>query len=173
MRVLILAAASLALSACTFVAGPSEAQLPPPPSTILTASGAPESVQPVTEDSEGVQWAASVVMVNFLQNQGGSAGVKLFGTAGGDPAMNGLYTHIAFYQGAAEGWRVFRLGDFVEYRVISDAPGRVNLELFDHMMGADDVIRERVRYAIVTWTPGADGAAPDTVTMTPAEASEP
>lgn len=172
MRFLILAAASLALLACTFVATPSEAQLPPPASTILTATGDAQTLQAEADD-EPMQWAASVVMVNFLENQGGSAGVKLFGTAGGDPAMNGLYTHIAFYQGAAEGWRVFRLGDFVEYRVISDAPGRVNLELFDHTMGADDVIRERVRYAIVTWTPGADGTAPETVTMTPAEASEP
>jgi len=172
MRILVLAAASLSLSACSFVAGPSDAQLPPPASTTLTAAGEAQAIQ-AEADGEPMQWAASVVMVNFLQNQGDSAGVKLFGTAGGDPAMNGLYTHIAFYQGAAEGWRVFRLGDFVEYRVISDAPGRVNLELFDHTMGADDMIRERVRYAIVTWTPGADGAAPETVTTTPAEASEP
>jgi hypothetical protein len=171
MRVWILMAASLALSACTFVAGPSDAQMPPPPTTRLTASGEAQSVQPVTDDSEGVQWAASVVMVNFLQNQGGSAGVKLFGTAGGDPAMNGLYTYIAFYQSAADGWRVFRLGDFLEYRIISDAPGRVNLEIFESSMGADDVIRERVSYAIVTWTPGAEGAPPETVTVTPAEAS--
>ena len=171
MRVLILmAAASLALSACTFVAAPSDAQLPPPASTTLTASGDAQTLQAEADD-EPMQWAASVVMVNFLQNQGDSAGVKLFGTAGGDPAMNGLYTHIAFHQGAAEGWRVFRLGDFLEHRVISDAPGRVNLELFESTMGADDVIRERVRYAIVTWTPGADGAAPETVTLTPAEAS--
>ena len=171
MRILILAAASLALSACSFVAGPSDAQMPPPATTILTASGAPDSVQPVTDDSGGVQWAASVVRVDFLQNQGGSAGVKLFGLAGGDPAMNGLYTYIAFYQSPADGWRVFQLGDFLEYRIISDAPGRVNLEIFDHTMGADDVIRDSVRYAIVTWTPGADGAAPETVSITPAEAS--
>lgn len=170
MRVLMLMAASFALSACTFSATPSDAQLPPPASTTLTASGEAQAIQAEADD-EPMQWAASVVRVDFLQNQGGSAGVKLFGTAGGDPAMNGLYTHIAFYQSPGDGWRVFRLGDFLEYRVISDEPGRVNLEVFDHTMGADDVIRERVRYAIVTWTPGADGAAPDTVTVTPAEAS--
>jgi hypothetical protein len=170
MRVLMLIAASLALSACTFAAGPSDAQLPPSASTTLTASGEARAVQAEASD-EPMQWAASVVRVDFLQNQGGSAGVKLFGLAGGDPAMNGLYTHIAFFQSQGDGWRVFRLGDFLEYRIISDAPGRVNLEIFDHTMGADDVIRERVSYAIVTWTPGADGAAPETVTVTPAEAS--
>ena len=171
MRTLFLVAASLALSACTFAVAPSEAQMPPPASTTLTASGAPESVQPVTDNGERVQSAASVVMVNFLQNQGDGPGVKLFGLAGGDPAMNGLYTYIAFYQSAADGWRVFQLGDILEYRIISDAPGRVNLEIFDHTMGADDVIRDRVRYLIISWTPGADGAAPETITVTPAEAS--
>ena len=52
------------------------------------------------ERDENLQWAASVVDLFPIEDQG----AKLFGTAGGDPAMNGLYTHVAFFAGPADGW---------------------------------------------------------------------
>jgi len=84
----------------------------------LTAAGPAAIVQP--DADEGQQWAAAVVELTPLTRQGDRT-VKLFGTAGGDPAMNGLYTHIAFFDAPAEGWRVFRIGDFLDYRLLSEA----------------------------------------------------
>jgi hypothetical protein len=157
---LILAAA---LGACTPAAQESQAA-----TTALTAAGDPVEQAPET-DSDSLQWAASVVRVDFLANQTGG-GAKLFGTAGGDPAMNGLYAYIAFFQGPADGWRVFRLGDYLDYRVLSDAPGRVDLEIQESTMNGDGEIGGRTFNVIVSWTRGADGAAPDTVSVTPARA---
>ena len=95
---------------------------------------------------------------------------KLFGTAGGDPAMNGLYTHIAFFQDPAEGWRVFRIGDVLDYRVLSQRPGRVDLELEESTMDeATGRIGSRTRRVIIGWPIAADGSAPAEVTVTPAQ----
>lgn len=170
MRGLMFMVASLALSACTFAAAPSTRVPAEAASATLTASGEPQTLRPEA-DSELIQWAASVTEVDFLQNQQDGAGVKLFGTAGGDPAMNGLYTHIAFFQSPGDGWRVFRIGDFLEYRVLSDSPGRVELEINESTMGEDGMIGSQTRHVIVTWTHGADGAAPASISVTPATAS--
>jgi len=133
----------------------------------LTASGPAATIQPDTD--EGQQWAASVVELTPLTRQGDRT-VKLFGTAGGDPAMNGLYTHVAFFDSPAEGWRVFRIGDFLDYRVLSDAPGRVDLEIDESTMDeASGNIGSRTRRVIVGWAVATDGAAPATVTVTPAQ----
>ncbi|MBX9802747.1 MAG: hypothetical protein K2Y04_08285 [Caulobacteraceae bacterium] len=84
--------------------------------------------------------------------------------------MNGLYTHVAFFDSPAEGWRVFRIGDFLEYRVLSEAPGRVDLEINERTMDeATGNIGSRTRRIIVGWAQGADGAVPATVTVTPAQ----
>lgn len=168
LRPLLSLAFAAALSGCTFAAAPSAPSTEP--AITLTAEGPPSEVAPQESTAE-LQWAASVTEVNFLENQGGSAGVKLFGSAGGDPAMNGLQTHIAFFQSPADGWAVFRIGDFLTYRVLSDSPGRVDLEISESTLNAESgEIGSRTYYAIVTWTLGADGGAPTTVTMTPATA---
>lgn len=159
---------SLALVACTPAASPGA----PASAPALTIAGAPELMQPLPAE-EPLQWAASVTRVDFLEHQEDGAGVKLFGTAGGDPAMNGLYTHLAFFQSPAEGWRIFRVGDFLEYRVLSDAPGRVDLEIRESTLNeASGEIGDRTRYVLVTWSHGADGAAPDRIAVTPAQAGE-
>ena len=114
------------------------------------------------------QWAASVVRLDPLKGQGGAT-VKLFGTAGGDPAMNGLYTHIAFFKSSAEGWAVFRIGDVLDYEILSEAPGRVDLKLEESMMdAATGQIGSRERRVIVAWTPGASEEPPAAITVTPA-----
>lgn len=133
----------------------------------LTANGEPATLTPETEDN--LQMSAGVDQIDPLANQG-DAGVKLFGTVGGDPAMNGVYTYLAFYEGTAEGWRVFRLGDFLSYRVLSDSPGRVDLEIQQSTMNdATGEIGSRTYRVIVSWTAPADGTPPTEISVTPAE----
>ena len=133
----------------------------------LAASGPAASLQPVSDAS--LQQAAAVVRLDQLAGQGPLA-AKLFGVAGGDPALNGLVTHIGFFEGPAEGWRVFRLGDVLDYRILSQRAGRVDLELEESVMDeGSGRIGSRTRRVIVGWPIAADGAAPAEVTVTPAQ----
>lgn len=175
MKPVTFLSALLALAACDTQVETRKAEVPPaehagtpaPAAAPLTASGPATTLQP--EAAPDLQVAASVVELDALKAQG-TLTVKLFGTAGGDPAMNGLYTHIAFFQGPAEGWRVFRLGDFLEYRVLSEAPGRVDLEIKESTMNqATTTISSQTRRIIVGWAVAADGSAPATVMVTPAQ----
>jgi len=144
-----------------------EQAIPTAPVAALTAAGPAATVQP--DADEGQQWAAAVVELTPLTRQGDRT-VKLFGTAGGDPAMNGLYTHVAFFDAPAEGWRVFRIGDFLDYRLLSEAPGRVDLEIDESTMDpVSGDIGSRKRRVIVGWAVASDGSPPATVTVTPAQ----
>ena len=164
--------AVLALAACDAGVESRDPVLPAeqPPSSPraapLTAAGPAAILQPDTDPNQ--QWAASVVRLDALENQGDRT-VKLFGTAGGDPAMNGLYTHLAFFESPAEGWRVFRIGDFLDYRLLSEAPGRIDLEIDESVLdAATGQIGSRKRRIIVGWALPTDGSVPATVTVTPA-----
>ena len=138
-----------------------------PAAAPLTATGPAALVQPDADANQ--QWAASVVELTPLTRQGDRT-VKLFGTAGGDPAMNGLYTHVAFFDSPADGWRVFRIGDFLDYRVLSENPGRVDLEVNESTMDeATGTIGSRKRRVIVGWAVAADGSVPATISVTPAQ----
>lgn len=174
---LLLAAALVGLAACDSQTGaptPTPAPRPnlpasqaAPPVTPLVAAG--PAVTVTASDDPNVQHAASVVKLDQLTKQGGAT-VKLFGTAGGDPAMNGLYTDIAFFKSPAEGWAVFRIGDFLDYQVLSEAPGRVDLKVEESVMDeATGQIGKRERRLIVSSMPGADGAPPAAITVTPAQ----
>ncbi|MBU1383964.1 MAG: hypothetical protein KKG14_08450 [Alphaproteobacteria bacterium] len=133
----------------------------------LAASGPAATLTP--EADPALQQAAGVVRLDPLTGQGPLA-AKLFGMAGGDPAMNGLHTHLAFFQSPAEGWRVFRLGDVLDYRILSQRAGRVDLELRESVMDeATGQIGDRTRRVIVGWPIAADGSAPAEVTVTPAQ----
>ena len=135
---------------------------------VLVAAGEPEAL--AVETTEYASAAASVVRVDFLENQGGSAGVKLFGTAGGDPAANGLYTYIAFYIGPGGDWVVFPVGNFIDYRILFDAPGRVDLEITETTIDeATAEMGSQTRRVIVSWTDVMDDAPPESVTVTPAQ----
>lgn len=139
------------------------AQSPPP----LTPAGPAGRIE--AGGDPNLQWAASVVDLDPLSRQGDAA-AKLFGVAGGDPAMNGLYTYVAFFVSPAEGWRVFRIGDFLDYRVLAETPGRVDLEVEESVLNPDDgTIGARSRRLIVGWSAGPDGAPPAAVTVTPAQ----
>lgn len=150
------AAFALALAVAAAAAGPAVAQ---------GGGAAPPRAAAVRPDpEESLQWAASVVRIDPLRRQGLTA--KMFGTAGGDPAMNGLYTHLAFFDSPDEGWRVFRLGDFVSYRIIAEAPGRLTLEVRESVLDeASGNIGARTRRLLVSWRGG--GEPPATVTVAP------
>jgi hypothetical protein len=130
----------------------------------------PATLQPDNDEQRGYE--ASVIELTPLRRQGQGQNdltVHLYGTAGGDPAMNGLYTYIAFYQSPAEGHRVFRIGDFNSYRVISERRGEVVLQIQENIMNeATGNIGNRTRRIRVSWTPPRDGTAPATVRVTPA-----
>ena len=134
-----------------------------PQSANAPAPGSTAVIRPDAE--EDLQWAAAVVELDMLRNQGGET-VKLFGTAGGDPAMNGLYTYLAFFESTGHGWRVFRLGDFLDYRIVSERRGRVLLEISESVMDAGTGrIGTQRRRLLVSWRAGPDGAPPALVSI--------
>lgn len=138
----------------------------PTPGGALVEAGQAVVLQPETDDA--LQTAAAVVALDYLPDQGDLT-AKVFGTAGGDPAMNGLYTYIAFFHSSAEGWRVFRIGDYLDYQIQAVSAGRVELRLGESVMDqATSEIGSRQTAIILTFTPGPDGAVPETVTVTPA-----
>lgn len=127
------------------------------------------SLTPMTllpDADESLQNPASVVVVSELRRQG-DLGAKLFGMAGGDPAMNGLYTYLAFFISAGDGWRIFRVGDFLSYRIVREAPGRVLLEIRESTMNDEGVIDSRRRRLEMRWTAGPEGAPPASVRLSP------
>lgn len=134
---------------------------------VLGQSRGPAATQLSPETDDHHQHSASVIKIAELNRQGDST-VKLYGTAGGDPAMNGLYTYLAFFESTAEGWRVFRVGDFVNFVVLSEAPGQVVLSIRESTMNdATGQIGTRVYRLQLSWTPGPQGAPPRTVRVTP------
>ena len=92
------------------------------------------------------------------------ASVKLFGL-GADTALNGLYTYIAFFENSANGWRIFSLGNILNYRIVSASPGRLVLRFSEHI---DSDGRTGTRRVLIRWTPGTDDSPPATVTVGPA-----
>ena len=129
----------------------------------FTETGPATSVVPNTQND--LQIAASVVKLVSIEGQN----AKLFGTGGGDPAINGLRTHIAFFAGSADGWVVYPIGDFLDFELLSATPGRLDLEVeesrLDEVSGTIDSARRRL---IVRWTSGAEGLPPTAVTLTSA-----
>ncbi len=132
----------------------------------LTPSGPAIPLTAEAETDENLQHAASVVRIDWV----GAGSAKMFGTAGGDPAMNGLYTYIAFSGEPADGWVVYSLGNILDYTVLASEIGSVDLDIHESTMDeATGNIGDRHRKVIVSWTPGDDGAPPTGVTITPAQ----
>jgi hypothetical protein len=124
-----------------------------------------EVVRP--DPDANLQWAAAVEQVTQLRSQGDPA-AKLFGAAGGDPTMNGLHTYLAFYE-SPDGWRLFRIGDFLAYRVVAEARGRLTLEIRESVFNQEtSEVGARTRRLQVRWTAGADGQPPASINVTAA-----
>ncbi len=146
MRLIVLAA--LALAACQPVAPQTTAPAAPaaesPAPVALKPSGPPRTVAAEGEPME----AADVTDVRMVE---GADGAKIFSTAGGDPAINGLYTYLALFT-APEGWtRVFQIGDFNSWEVVEESAERVTLRVSRSWIeeGSGD-IKTAEEYLIVT-----------------------
>lgn len=172
VRVQILAgvvAAGLSLGACDAVskapAATESAATAQPQADPLTASGPPETLTAEAETDDSLMSAASVVRVDWVAEDG----AKMFGTAGGDPAANGLYTYIAFFTSPGDGWVIYRLGDFLDYTVLSSSAGRVDLDIHETTIDeASGELGSRHRKVIVSWTVPNEEEAPTAITVTPA-----
>jgi len=133
------------------------------------AAPGPVTLQPQTEDY--YQYTASVTDVTPLTQQGegeNDLAVHLYGTTGGDPAMNGLNTFIAFYQSPADGYRVFQIGDFNTFRVVNERKGSLLLDITENTIDGEGNIGNRSRRISVSWTPPADGTSPTSIRVAPA-----
>ncbi|WP_339913942.1 hypothetical protein [uncultured Brevundimonas sp.] len=131
-----------------------------------TPAGPGRTVRPQADDY--LQSAASVLALTPLADHDVDA--KVFGTAGGDPALNGNHAWLAFFAGPAEGWTVYALGDFEDWSVTEQAGGRFVLDTTQGRMGdtGDMVTGERKRF-IIAYSPGGDANSPPTsITITPA-----
>lgn len=169
---LIASAASLALAACSKPAAPANESDTVPMAAPAATTAAPAAkpakpsgpAAPVAAEAEedNIQWAASVTEVVWLPD----LNAKLFSTAGGDPAINGLYTYIAIPpENPGDGWAVFKLGDWETWKVSEQAPGRIVLDYRVSRINPEtgDPVTEAKRM-IVTFTTGEN----PTVTATPA-----
>jgi hypothetical protein len=161
----LIALAALALGACQPVAPQAAAPAAPaaespaaPVPLALKPSGPPRTVQA----EAGPMDAAYVTDVRTIE---GADGAKIFSTAGGDPAINGLYTYLALFT-APEGWtRVFQIGDFNSWEVVGESAERVTLKVSRSWIeeGSGDV-KTAEEYLIVTLPDEQAG----TVDVTPA-----
>ena len=147
----LIALAGLALAACQPVAP--DAAAPAAPAAESPAAPVPlrrkPSGPPRTVAAEGEPMeAADVTDVRMVE---GADGAKIFSTAGGDPAINGLYTYLALFT-APEGWtRVFQIGDFNSWEVVEESAERVTLRVSRSWIeeGSGD-IKTAEEYLIVT-----------------------
>lgn len=115
-----------------------------------------------------LQSPASVIEVHPLAEVTGMDG-KIFGLAGGDPAMNGLQTYVAFYRSPADGWWVYQIGDFLSFKVLNQSRGQVDLEVEESTLDeATTVIGKRTRRIIVAFTVAPAEEQPVSVRFMPA-----
>lgn len=174
----ISAACVLALAACSKPKPPAnESDVVPLPPSVAPAATTPDGPTPAAApaqptgpaeavtlaDDDSIQWAASVTEVVWLPD----LNAKLFSTAGGDPAINGLYTYLAFPpENNDEGWTAYKLGDWESWKVIEQGPGRVLLQVrvsrIDPSSGNPVTEDKKL---IVNWTTTGEN---HTVTVTPA-----
>ena len=150
-------------------ATPADPVTPPPPAVTPPLVAANHGVPMKSVIGDEGQVAASVVQIDPLTKSEGMD-VKLFGVGGGDPAMNGLYTYIAFFRSPAEGWWIYKLGDFLDYRLLGESNGKVDLELTESTYDeATGMIGSRIRRVVVTFAVGPIGDQPVHVRVAPAQ----
>jgi hypothetical protein len=127
MKSRLIATLGLVAAACS----PAPASTPAAPAaTPELAAPAPEPAKPsgppvsveVDDDHHPEAWVTDVHLVK-------DADLKIYSTAGGDPAINGLYTYLTVYT-QPDGWtRTYMIGDFNSWEVIEESPTRVVLKV--------------------------------------------
>mgnify|MGYP007072009300 CR=1 FL=1 len=145
-------------------AAPSEPAAPTAAALIPSGHGLPVKALP----DANLQSYASVVEVHALAEATGMDG-KIFGVAGGDPAMNGEQTYIAFYRSPAEGWWVYQIGDFLSFKVLGQSSGRIDLEVEESTMDqATGTIGKQTRRMILGFDVRPADDQPVILRITPA-----
>lgn len=186
VSIIVIAGAAASLGGCdrlgaawTAFQTPKAASVTAPAAETPSAPpAATPAVAPLTPTSRGLpvkalpdpqlQSAASVVEVHPLAEVTGMDG-KIFGLAGGDPAMNGLQTYIAFYRSPADGWWVYQIGDFLSFKVLNQSLGQVDLEVEESTLNdATGTIGKRTRRIIVAFTVAPAEEQPVSVRFMPA-----
>lgn len=158
-------AGALALAACQ-PAAETPAETAQPAATEAPASPAAAPAQPsgpakTIEAEDDHMPEAWVTDVHHIKD----ADFKIFSTAGGDPAINGLYTYLAAFT-PPDGWtRVYMLGDFNSWEVIEESPTRVVLKITRHELDQSTTEINTIEEKLIVDLP-ADPETP--VTVTPA-----
>jgi hypothetical protein len=149
-----------------------EASAVAPASLKAAAGAAAETLQPVPADDEGeANGLAGVVKFDVIPNQTGEASARLIGTAGGDPAANGLMTYLVF--STVHQSVVYPVGNIIDYRILGASQNVVDLEISQSEIAEDGSMTTVTRNAVLSWTPIAELESPEqeiktTVTLTPA-----
>ena len=162
MRALVLVAA-FALSACgpMVVGGGGGEQTEA--ETTTTAPATPSGPPAQVAIAPGEHPEAYVTETVFLPNA--PSGAKVYSVAGGDPAINGLYTYIAAYNNEpGGGWNVFQIGDFNSWSVAEDRGSEIVLAVSRSQMGQNGDI-ETLQERYIVSVPDADDTS---ITITPA-----
>lgn len=125
------------------------------------AAGAAETIKAVEGDTP----EAYVTDVVFIEAS--EAGAKIYSTAGGDPAINGLYTFLAIAGEAPDGgWTVFQIGDFNSWEIAEQTKDHVVLKVsrswVEQETGEIKTVEEKLKVPLV-----APGARELTVTQVP------
>lgn len=157
-----LVSGALLLAGCT--AAPQDAAAPgeaaaatttatTPAPTFTAAEGAtPETLAPASPDAEGEAAAlGGIVRFDAVPDQSGEGFVRLIGTAGGDPAANGLMTYLVIST-VHDSW-VYTIGNIIDYRIKGVADGRLDLEIDETTVADNGDMNTATRKLIVTWTP--------------------
>lgn len=151
----------LGLAACGEPDAPKVAP-PPTPLSVTKAPAAPAGPGAVVAavPDDGMQQAASVSQLESLPR----LNAKVFSVSGGDPALNGLVTYFGLFAGADEGWRVYAIGDFNEWRVVESAPGKVVLAVRQDAASEDGSVKNSPRFIHVSFDNTGD-APPDAISV--------
>ena len=96
----------------------------PAPKAALSSPAARVAASTVKADTEADSGASVSQVVGLARGD-----AKIYSTAGGDPAINGLYTYVAVIESPADGWKTFKIGDFNSWEVVEQSNDRVVLKI--------------------------------------------
>lgn len=109
---------------------------------------APEKITAIGEEQPGA-WVTDVKWIESAEH-----GAKIYSTAGGDPAINGLYTYLAIpTDEPGGGWNVFQIGDFNEWKIVEEKKDHIVLAVsrswVDQASGDIKTVEEKLSVPLV------------------------